>query len=348
MKALTFHGRETIRYEEIPEPEMESAGDVIVRVEACSICGSDLHPYHERERGLDHGCAMGHEFTGEVVKAGTDVKNLQVGDYVVSPFTVSCGHCFYCQRGLSSRCEHSQLFGWRAQGRGLHGGQAEYVRVPLADGTLVKRPDGMQDETAILLGDILATGYFCAKQSIIDPEGVQVVVGCGPVGLMAIWAARRMGAQRIYAIDSVDHRLAWARKWGATPVNYVREDPLAIIRDATEGRGADQVLEVVGLEAAVRSAFELVRPGGTLSAVGVCTGIHLPFSPVESYDRNLTYRIGRCPARSLLTDVLEWAQEDADQLATLFTHHLPLEEGVEAYRMFDQKSDQCMKVLLRP
>jgi threonine dehydrogenase-like Zn-dependent dehydrogenase len=348
MKALTFHGRETIRYEDIEEPVLESPGDVIVRVEACSICGSDLHPYHEREKGLDHGCAMGHEFTGEVVEKGSKVKSLQVGDHVISPFTVSCGSCFYCRRGLSSRCVHSQLFGWRAQGKGLHGGQATYVRVPMADGTLVKRPDGLRDETAILLGDILATGYFCARQSMIDPEGVQAVVGCGPVGLMAIWAARKMGAQRIFALDSVKHRLEWAERWGAVPINYMEEDPLALIRDATDGRGADQVLEVVGLETAVRSAFELVRPGGTLSAVGVCTGTHLPFSPVEAYDQNLTYRIGRCPARSLQTELLKWAQEDADQLATLFTHHLPLGEGVEAYRMFDQKRDQCMKVLLRP
>jgi len=348
MHALTFHGKETIRYESMPDPVLEAPTDVIVRVSACSICGSDLHPYHEREKGLDHGCAMGHEFTGEVVETGKAVQHLKVGDHVISPFTVSCGNCFYCRQGLSSRCVHSQLFGWRQNGRGLHGGQAEFVRVPMAEATLVRRPQGMSAALAILLGDILATGYFCARQAAIQPEQTQVVIGCGPVGLMAIWAAQKMGAQRIFAVDQVPHRLALAAAWGATPLNFRESDLPAEIREATHGRGADSVLEVVGLEPAVRSAFDLLRPGGTLSAVGVCTSTHLPFSPVEAYDRNLTYRIGRCPARSLIDELIQAAMEDSDQLTGLFTHTLPMTDGPRAYRMFDQKSDQCMKVLLHP
>lgn len=348
MQALTFHGKETIRYETIPDPKIEADTDVIVQVSACSICGSDLHPYHEREHGLDHGCAMGHEFTGEVVEVGRAVRQLRVGDRVISPFTVSCGQCFYCRQGLSSRCVHSQLFGWRQNGQGLHGGQADYVRVPLADTTLVHRPEGMSDALAILLGDILATGYFCARQASIQPAQTQVVIGCGPVGLMTIWAAQKMGARRIFAVDQVPHRLQLAASWGAIPLNFRESDILGEIREATEGRGADSVLEVVGLQTAVRSAFDLLRPGGTLSAVGVCTSTHLPFSPVEAYDRNLTYRIGRCPARSLTDELLEHALADSEQLTTLFTHTLPLQEGAAAYRMFDRKEDQCMKVLLQP
>lgn len=348
MYALTFHGKEVIRYESVPEPEIEADTDAIVRVSACSICGSDLHPYHEREKGLDHGCVMGHEFTGEVVAVGQNVQRHRVGDQVISPFTVSCGDCFYCRQGLSSRCVHSQLFGWRQNGQGLHGGQAEYVRVPLADATLVQRPEGMPDALAILLGDILATGYYCARQAAIQPGHTQVVVGCGPVGLMAIWAAQKMGARRIFAVDQVPHRLALAAAWGATPLNFRESDILAEIREATEGRGADSALEVVGLESAVRSAFDLLRPGGTLSAVGVCTGTHLPFSPVEAYDRNLTYRVGRCPARSLIDELIGHAMADRTQLVSLFSHAMSLKEGPEAYQMFDRKTDQCMKVLLRP
>ncbi|NRB64359.1 MAG: alcohol dehydrogenase catalytic domain-containing protein [Saprospiraceae bacterium] len=348
MKALTFRGRENIAYESVADPVIQSAGDVIVEVSSCAICGSDLHPYHEREKGLDHGCVMGHEFTGQVVETGKAVKLLKPGDAVISPFTVSCGQCFYCRKGLTSRCEQSQLFGWRENGVGLNGGQAEYVRVPLADTTLVRRPTTMTDEVAILLGDILSTGYFCSTQAHINPEDIQVVVGCGPVGLMAIWAAYRLGAQRVFAIDQVPQRLAMAEAWGAIPINYLEINPVDVIREATAGRGADQVLEVVGLKSAVRSAFDLLRPGGTLSAVGVCNSTHLPFSPTEAYDQNLTYRIGRCPARGIMEGIMDWAMEDADQLSSVFTHIRPLQEGPSAYHLFDQKADGCMKVLLKP
>lgn len=348
MQALTFRGKQNIQYERAADPTLEQDTDVVVQVRACSICGSDLHPYHEREKGLDHGCVMGHEFTGEIVEVGRNVRSLRTGDRVISPFTVHCGSCFYCRSGLSSRCIHSQLFGWRQNGKGLHGGQADYVRVPMADSTLIRKPEGMSDALAILLGDILTTGFYCARQADIRPEQTQVVVGCGPVGLMAIWAAHKMGASQVFAIDQIPHRLHLAQAWGATPVNFRESDPLEVIAQATNGRGADSVLEVVGLETAVRSAFDLLRPGGTLSAVGVCTNPVLPFSPVEAYDRNLTYRIGRCPAGSLIRDLIDWAMADAQQLEAIFSHKLPLSAGSKAYSLFDQKADQCLKVLLTP
>src|SRR4051812_19220706 len=162
MKALTFRGKETIDYESISDPEILVPTDVIVKVNVCAICGSDLHVYHENEKGIDHGTAMGHEFAGEIVEVGKDTRSLKKGDLVISPFTTSCGQCFYCSIGLTCRCIHNQLYGWVEKGKGLHGGQAEFVRVPLAAGTLMKLPDGVTIEEGLLLGDILSTGYFCA------------------------------------------------------------------------------------------------------------------------------------------------------------------------------------------
>jgi len=345
--ALTFHGKADLHYESIPDPVILAPTDAIVRVRACAICGSDLHPYFEREKGLDHGTVMGHEFVGEVVELGAEVRALRDGDSVMSPFTTSCGHCFYCRRGLTCRCEWGQLFGWRSGGEGLHGGQAEYVRVPLAEQTLLRIPSGLSDETALLVGDILSTGYYCAHQAGIRPGETQVVVGCGPVGLMTIRAARRMGAERLFAIDALPDRLEKAREWGAEPVNFRESDPLAVIREATQGRGADAVMEVVGRHSAGRSAFELVRPGGAVSAVGVCTDPHLPFSPVEAYDKNLTYSVGRCPARYYMEQLLPWALEEAEALGSVFTHRMPLAQGVEAYRMFAARREGCVKVMLK-
>ena len=232
MYALTFQGKENIQYEKVSDPEILAPTDVIVRVHSCAICGSDLHPYYEREKGLDHGCTMGHEFTGEIVDTGSGIKKWRTGDRVMSPFTTACGACFYCKKGLTCRCERGQLFGWVAKGHGLQGGQAEYVRGPMADYTLVRVPDGANDQIALLLGDILSTGYYCAEQAGVRPDEVQVVVGCGPVGLMAIWAAQKMGANQLFAIDAIPERLEQARQWGAIPINYKEVDPREVIWEA--------------------------------------------------------------------------------------------------------------------
>lgn len=348
MKALTFHGRENIQYESIPDPIIETPQDVIVEVKACAICGSDLHPYFEREQGLDHGCAMGHEFVGTIIEVGKNVRLLQKGDRVMSPFTASCGTCFYCKKGLTSRCVKSQLFGWRTKHQGLHGGQAEWVRVPMADQTLLKMPEGLSDELGILLGDILSTGYFCVDQAGIRPGEVQVVIGCGPVGMMAIWSAIKMGATKVFAVDQVPARLKMAEDWGAIPINFQKDNVQAIIQAATEGRGADVAMEAVGSGAATRSAFDLLRPGGRLSAVGVCNDAQIAFNPVEAYDKNITYSIGRCPARYYMEKLMPIAQQDTDQLKLIFSHHYDLAEGVAAYRQFADKANDCTKVLLRP
>ena len=299
MKALTFQGERKLRCETVDDPRVIDPGDAIVRVQLTAICGSDMHVYHGRETGLDAGTVMGHEFVGEVVETGPDVAGLSVGDRVFSPFTTSCGVCFYCRSGLTARCDRGQLYGWVQDGVGLHGAQAEFVRVPMAQSTLVPMPESVFPEEALLLGDVLSTGYFCARNADVRPDGVYVIVGCGPVGLMGIVGARELGAERIFAIDSVPERLKLAESFGARAVDFTTEDPSERLLEATDGRGADAVLELVGSPAAGRAAYELVRPGGIVSVVGVHTDPAFPFTPAEAYDKNLTYRVGRCPARQI-------------------------------------------------
>jgi threonine dehydrogenase-like Zn-dependent dehydrogenase len=347
MKAVTFQGNARVEISTLPDPELRAPGDVVVRNRVSAICGSDLHVYLGRETGIEPGTVMGHEFLGEVVEVGKGVKGLKRGDLVVSPFTTSCGSCFYCRKGLTCRCTQGQLFGWVEKGRGLEGAQAEYVRVPLADSTLVKLPPDVDVETALFLGDILATGFYCADMAEARPEGVYAVVGCGPVGLFAVLGARDRGAEQVFAVDVLPERLALAGSFGATPIDARGTDPREVVREATEGRGADAVLEVVGSPDATRLAFDLVRPGGIVSAVGVHTEAQFAFSPVEAYDRNLTYRAGRCPARAYIERLLPLVRERKYDFASIVSHRLPLADAVRGYALFERKLEGCTKVLLR-
>jgi threonine dehydrogenase-like Zn-dependent dehydrogenase len=346
MKALTFGGVRDVRYQQVDEPTLRAPGDAVVRVDLAAICGSDLHVYHGRETGLDAATVMGHEFIGHVAATGKAVTRFTEGDRVVAPFTTSCGSCFFCRSGLSARCPSGQLFGWVQQGVGLQGGQAEYVRVPLADSTLVSIDEDLSAEAALLLADVLPTGWHCSSRAV-TPGAVAVVLGCGPVGLAAVAAAIEQGAGRVLAVDSVPDRLALAERYGATPVLLGRDDIPAAVGDTTEGRGADAVLEAVGTSDAARLALDLVRPGGVVSIVGVHHEDRFPFSPLEAYDRNLTIHIGRCPARSLMEGLIPWAHRRPD-LAAIVTHRRSLADGAEAYRLFDLKRDGCVKIALEP
>ena len=348
MRAVTYREPGVVRSETVPDAEIVADTDVLVRVEAAGICGSDLHVYLGRERGLDAGTVLGHEFLGRIVATGPRVARFRVGDRVVSPFTTSCGRCFYCTRGLTARCLEGQLFGWVENGAGLHGGQAEAVRVPLADSTLVAAPDDLGAEAALLLGDVLTTGWHAARGAEAGPGVVCAVIGCGPVGLAAVLCARELGADTVLAIDTVDERLALAQSFGAIPVD-ARFGPAADrVRAETDGRGADAVLEAVGSPDAARLAFELVRPGGTISVVGVHHEPHFAFSPAQAYDKNLTYRSGRCPARALMEVVLPLARRREADLERIFTHRAALADGPAAYEMFAARRDGCIKVLLGP
>jgi threonine dehydrogenase-like Zn-dependent dehydrogenase len=348
MKALVFNKIQTVSYETIPDPQIVEPTDVIVRVERCAICGSDLHVFFGREQGIDPHTAMGHEFTGEVVDVGHGVRNLRKGDKVMSPFTTSCGKCFYCLRGLTCRCVNSQLFGWVENGIGLQGGQSELVRVPFADGTLVKIPEGVSTDEALLLGDILSTGFFSAKQAGIRAGETHVVIGCGPVGLMAVVGAIHYGSERLFAIDTVPERLAMARRFGATTIDASKQNAIDEILEATEGRGADAVMEAVGSGSAGKLAYDLLRPGGTISVVGVCNDEHMAFSPVQAYNKNITYKVGRCPARSMMDELVPFVQKKKHEITSIITHRMKLIDGVHGYDIFANKKDNCLKVVLEP
>lgn len=348
MQALTFLDIESVSVEQIPDPEILSDTDLIVKVHSCAVCGSDLHVYHGREKGIDPHTAMGHEFSGTVVATGRGIKNFKTGDCVMSPFTTSCGTCFYCLRGLTCRCIGGQLFGWRAAGTGLHGGQAEFVRVPLADHTLMPIPDGLNFETAVLLGDIIPTGFYTARRAAFDSGAVIAVVGCGPVGLMAVLGAYHYGASVVFAYDRVGSRLKAAENYGAVPVHADKDGAYDIILNATEGRGADAVLEAVGSAPSLKLAYDLVRPGGTVSAAGVCTEQQLPFSPTQAYDKNLTYRTGRCPARTMMTELLPVVEQNPGKFSEVITHRFMLENGPEAYTQFAARTEGMLKVMLDP
>jgi threonine dehydrogenase-like Zn-dependent dehydrogenase len=347
MKALIFEQIEKVAPVSVPEPQIEAANDVLVRVEVAGLCGSDLYVWHGRERGLDAGTIMGHEYVGRIVEKGPTVENLRIGDRVAGSFTTSCGQCFYCLNKLPARCERGELFGWREGGLGLHGAQAEYLRVPLAESTLVEVPEGCEAEAALFAGDVLATGFFAAEQGRVDEGSVVVVLGCGPVGLCSVFGALANGAERVFAVDGVAGRLDLAEQFGAEPLR-LDGNPLEAVRAATDGRGADALLECVGTPEATRLAVDLVRPGGTVAAVGVHTEGGFAFPPGEAYEKNLTYAAGRCPARRYLERLLWGLAERRWDPTPIISHRLPLEVGQEAYRIFAERREGCTKVIFRP
>lgn len=350
MKAITFQSVGELALERIADPEITEATDAIVQVHTCAVCGSDLHVYHGRETGIDRHTVMGHEFAGTIVAMGSSVTQFQTGDLVMSPFTTSCGACFYCLNGLSCRCSRGNLFGWVASGTGLHGGQAEYVRVPMADATLMKVPDGLTMELAVMLGDIIPTGFHCALRGVslsAHRPSTACVVGCGPVGLMAVLGALHAGVEKVFAFDPVDSRAALAADLGAQVIPETSTDRRSLINEHTEGRGFDVLLEAVGSRESLQLCYDWVRPGGVISAVGVCTESTLPFSPVQAYDKNITYTTGRCPARSLMPTLVPLVQEKPEMFSRIISHRLNLAEGVDAYRRFAAREPGMMKVMLQ-
>ncbi|MEL6109960.1 MAG: alcohol dehydrogenase catalytic domain-containing protein [Planctomycetota bacterium] len=347
MKAACFEGIEAVAVDEIPLPEVEAPTDAIVQVSLAGLCGSDLHPFFGREAGLQAGTVMGHEFVGRVIDVGPEVTKFSIGDVVCAPFTTNCGTCFFCSQGLTSRCPHGQLFGWRQSNQGLHGGQCEFVRAPLADGTLMHVPESVSGDVALLLGDNLSTAHFgfemAAEASTIESD-VFVVIGCGNVGLLAIAMAKQRGAKNVFAIDLTQSRLRIAEQLGAT----VYDDSRAIadaVSAATEGRGADAVLEFVGLPDAQRLAYELLRPGGRMSVIGCHCTPNFAFSPSQAYDKNLTYRTGRCPARHYMGTLAEFLKDRELDLSWCVTHRFSIDDAVEAYDTFAHRRDGCVKAV---
>jgi threonine dehydrogenase-like Zn-dependent dehydrogenase len=279
MKALVFHGTKDIRFESVNDPEIKDPGDIILRITSTAICGSDLHLYDGYVPSAKHGDIFGHEFMGEVVEKGTGVQKLKIGDRVVIPFPIACGHCFFCEQELYSLCDNSNpnhemaetAFGYSPSGiygyshlfGGFSGGQAEFVRVPYADVGALKIPSGLTDEQVLFLSDILPTGYMAAENCNIKPGETVAVWGCGPVGQFAVKCAFMLGAGRVIAIDRFPERLALAAKNGADIINYEEVDNvITVLKDLTGGRGPDSCIDAVGMEAhgtGIANFYDMVK-----------------------------------------------------------------------------------------
>ena len=348
LKGICFQAIGEVATIDLPDPQIQAPGDAIVKVSVAGLCGSDLHSFFGREQGLDVGTVMGHEFVGTIVELGSEAKfdsQLEVGDRVFAPFSTSCGKCFFCRNGLTSRCEVGQLFGWRQNQIGLHGCQSEYVRVPLAAGTLMKLPAGISDTDALLLGDNFSTGYFCAEMAGVQAGRVYVVIGCGTVGQLCVLAARKMGASTIFALDPLPARRQQVEKLGAIGLP---PDDSAVqqIKQATCGRGADAVMELVGLPAAQDLAYRVIRPGGVMSVIGCHCTPEFAFSPVDAYDKNLTYRTGRCPTRFYMETLTSKVADGTYDLNGFVTHRFGILESVQAYDVFSNRRDGCVKAVI--
>lgn len=344
IRALTFRGKEDVRLESHPDPAPPADG-VVLRVERAAICGSDLHLYHGALAG-ETGFAIGHEFVGEVMEAGSAVREFRTGDRVLCSGVIGCGECPACRARDVVRCRRRmvRVFG---MGTALPGGQAEAVAVPGADCALHRIPDGVSLEQAVLLTDILPTGFFGAKGAELRPGQSVAVIGLGPVGLLALETALLYGPARAFAVDRVPERLAAARALGADAL-HADEGAAEAILEATGGQGPDAVIEAIGSDATIQTAIDLVRPGGTVSVVGVSSNMAFPFNMLSALMKDLTFRIGICPVPKFWDELIPLVQSGRLRPERVFTHRLPLSEGPEAYRIFDQKRDGVMKVLLDP
>ncbi|MCJ1315630.1 hypothetical protein MMC15_000950 [Xylographa vitiligo] len=342
MRAVVFKGPYKVALEDRPVPQIQDPTDIVVKVIYSALCGSELHVFRGHQpSGTDF--IMGHEFTGTVEEVGPAVKNFKKGDQVVSPFTVSCLECFYCKNGFSSRCEKSLLFGTNA----LDGAQAEYVRVPLADGTVMKAPEEIADNALVLMADIFPTGYFAAHNAFKElskeqvAESTVVVIGCGPVGLCALINAENYKPKHLLAVDSVSSRLDLAKSLGAEPWNFQtdRESLDKRVKELTDGRGADVVIEVVGLSPALKMGFELLRPWGVISSVGVHNA-EIPWSGNQAYGKNLRIQMGRCPVRSIFPESLDMLRQKQHLLGFMSDKIMPLSEALHGYELFDKMKVQ--------
>jgi alcohol dehydrogenase len=345
MKSLIFHGAREISIEEVERPSIEKPSDALVKVTLSTICGSDLHIYHE-ELPIPPPFPLGHEFVGIIEEVGKEVSGFKPGDRVAASCVVYCGQCFYCQKGLYGHCENGGLYGCGALMGNLGGAQAEYVRVPYADLGLHKIPDDLTDEQVLYVGDILTTGFTGAKNGYIQPGDVVAVFGSGPVGLCAQVCAQLFGPAMVIAVDKLDYRLAVSQKIGCTPINATQEDPIEKIKELTEGRGVDVAIEAVGVPATMAGCLSAVRPGGKVSIVGIFSSpMEFPLPQLCMMDINLATSICDVHWMPALIKLIHQGKIDPTFLAT---HSMPLTEAAKAYEMFDKKQDNVLKILLRP
>lgn len=389
MKALVWHGKNDVRIERVPDPKILNPRDAIVRITSSAICGSDLHLLDGVIPTMQTGDVLGHEFMGEVVEVGPGNTSLRVGDRVVVPFTIACGHCFFCKSQLWSLCDNSNPNAWMAEklygysGSGLFGyshltggyagGQAQFARVPFADVGPLKIPDGIPDEKVLFLSDILPTGFMAAENCEIKPGDVIAIWGCGPVGQMAIKSAWLLGAERVIAIDSVPERLRMAADSGlAEVINYEQEDVFDRLKTMTGGRGPDACIDAVGLEAhgatfdayldevkmsaflatdrpsALRQAIHACRKGGIVSIPGVYGGFLDKIPLGAAFQKGLTFKMGQTHMMRYMRPLLERIQDGELDPSSVITHRVTLDEAPNAYQIFRDKQDGCIKVVLKP
>ena len=346
MKAIVFHGPHDVRLDTVADARLADSRGAVVRITRTSICGSDLHFVHGTVPGIP-GTVIGHEAIGVVEEVGADVRRFKKGDRVIVPGVVGCGDCDPCRRGYPVGCERfaSKVYGVTPD---LPGAQAEAMPVPNADVNLCATPADLTDEQALFLTDILPTGYFGAENARIRPGDTVVVIGCGPVGLFAIMAARLFGPAAVLAVDRVDYRLAKAAALGATPIDYGTADVTTAVLEATGGRGADAIIEAVGSAATVKLAFDLVRIGGTVSAVGVLLQQDFPFPMGTAFMKDLTFRIGLVNVPRYIPPLLALVRSGRIDPTALISHRLPLADGERAYELFEGRRDGCLKVALTP
>lgn len=387
MQALTYHGAHDVRVDQVPDPILMAPDDIILRVTATAICGSDLHLYRGKVPGMKQGDVLGHEFMGVVEEVGPAVTALRRGDRVVVPFTISCGDCFFCRRTLFSACENTNdnrgtilnakhirsgagMFGYTHLYGGYAGGQAEYVRVPKANVGPIKIPDLLSDEQVLFLSDILPTGYQAVLQANVGQGSTVAIFGAGPVGYMAAASARLLGAERIFMVDEQAYRLAFAAQtYGVIPINFSEiDDPAEYILEATQNRGVDVSVDAVGFEAkgstletvltnlklegssghALRQAIASTRRGGTVSVPGVYAGFIHGFLFGDAFEKGLTFRMGQTHVQQHMPTLLALIEDGRLHPEVIISHRLPLSAAAEGYRIFDRKEENCRKVILTP
>lgn len=396
MKALTFHGKRDVRIDEVPDPTIQEPTDAIIKVTSTGLCGSDLHLYEVLGPFMDTGDILGHEPMGIVQEVGPEVTHIKAGDRVVIPFNVSCGHCYMCDHGLMTQCETTQnhdqgtgasLLGYTKLYGQVAGGQAEYLRVPQAHFGPIKVPEGPSDDRFLFLSDVLPTAWQAVQYSQVPAGGSLVVLGLGPIGEMCTRVARHLGIDHIIALDLVPERLARARAHGVDTIDISDMSQSQIaeeVRQRTDGRGPDGVVDAVGMEAhgspggkiahtlagflpdavaekviqtagtdrmaAVHTAIELVKRGGTVSLSGVYGGAASPMPLIQMFDKQITVRMGQANVKRWVPDIMPLLTDEADPLGvdSFATHHVPLSEAPAAYEMFQKKEDGAFKVVFKP
>jgi threonine dehydrogenase-like Zn-dependent dehydrogenase len=388
MKAVCWNGAGDVRVERVPDPKILNPRDAIVRITTTAICGSDLHLYDGYIPTMKPGDILGHEFMGEVVALGREVKYLAVGDRVVVPFTICCGGCFFCRKQLWSLCDNSNpnagmaetlygqsgagLFGYSHLFGGYAGGQAEYARVPFADVGPLKIPEGLGDEQVLFLSDIFPTAYQAADNGGIEPGDTVAIWGCGPVGQLIVRSAFLLGAERVIAIDSVPRRLELAHHSGAIALDFDEVDIYEALRDLTGGRGPDVCIDAVGLEAyghtldalydrakaamflttdrihALRQAILSCRKGGTVSIPGVYGGLPDKFPLGAAFSKGLTFRMGQTHMIRYMKPLLERIRRGEIDPSFIISHVMRLDDAPRGYATFKGNRDECTKVILKP